>query len=87
MDDIIDKGECPVCHSKNDGHTEVNGAKVNPKDNDLTICAYCGTLAKYKITGNVRDIVALADEETEEYMKAPEVQKAMAFARAINLGA
>lgn len=75
----VNKVVCPVCHSPNDGSTEIHGEDGSPSDGDLSICYYCGTLAMYVITEETIKVRELTEEETESAMKIPDVKRALAF--------
>ena len=77
---------CPVCESPNDGHSEIEGTDAAPSDGDLSICAYCGALSTYQIGSTAARLVEVPEAEAKELMKMPNVQKALAFIRAISAG-
>lgn len=75
---------CPVCHSPNDGHTDTKGSNAYPKHDDISICAYCGTLGKYQFTDAGVKIVEVDAEEMKELLEYPEIRKALAIGRALS---
>lgn len=57
---------CPSCGSKNDGATSVEGTEsISPKDGDLGVCFYCGTIFAYR--EEVTKLERVSDEELAEY--------------------
>lgn len=67
---------CQKCDKPIDGFT---GDKKKPKDGDLSICAYCGTLAKY--ADNLTKIIPLTASEKKEL--DPDTWKAIQQAQKI----
>ena len=58
--------KCPSCGSKNDGATLVEGAEsISPKDGDLGVCFYCGTIYAYQ--DDVTTLKEVSDEELAKY--------------------
>lgn len=83
---MINKVECPKCHSKNDGHTEVHGRDSSPSDGDISLCFYCGTVAKYQITDDTISLAEFSEDELADIMSRPDIQYALALVRS-NSGA
>ncbi len=75
---------CPVCKSPNEGHTEVSGGDDTPEDGDLSICAYCGTLAKYTNVETKARLEELTPQETKEALEIPSVRKALSIIRSMS---
>lgn len=58
---ITNKIQCNGCKSMLDGFTSVEDDDSKPKDDDLSICAFCGAVGKY--TNNVTEIQPLSEVE------------------------
>lgn len=84
MTELINKAFCPTCKSHNDGHTDVSGEGGSPSDGDVSMCAYCGTIAKYVITDTTVRIEEFTVDELEELMKSPDIQRAVQIGRLIS---
>lgn len=54
---------CMSCKKEMDASTPLTADGDQPKKNDLTICAYCGTMSKFD---EQMDIVPLPESEIEE---------------------
>jgi len=59
---ISDKVKCTGCGSDMDGFTGVSH-DAKPKDGDLSICFYCGSIGKY--ADNVTSLKSVPAEELE----------------------
>ena len=76
---------CPVCFSKNDGHSSVSDEEDSvPSDGDISMCIYCGTLSNYRAVGDSMKLEQVSDEELEELLKMPDIQRALAIGRALS---
>lgn len=78
--------QCPNCDSPNDGHEDIDGTGAIPEPDDLSICAYCGTLAWYKLTDGVWSLVEVTPEESATLMKEPEILAALSLVRSMQDG-
>ncbi len=47
---------CKFCGKKQDAHTEVHGEPVKPKQGDLSICLYCGTICLFDESLNLEPL-------------------------------
>lgn len=67
---------CPNCKAPNDGHLATPGNNPGPpKVGDLSICAYCATLAFYAEEGQLR--LPSSDEAAQLHLE-PDVRRARA---------
>lgn len=48
---------CPTCKNTLDGFAEVADEGAKPKDGDISICVYCGSINKY--TNDVKDLIKM----------------------------
>lgn len=48
---------CPTCKNTLDGFTEVDDDSRKPKDGDISICVYCGSINKY--ANDVKDLIKM----------------------------
>jgi hypothetical protein len=62
----------------------VSREDIEPADGDLSICVYCGALSTYLINDMGARLIEVPEGEAKELMKHPEIQKALAFIRALN---
>ena len=53
--------ECRTCKKKLDAHTGIR-TESEPEEGDISICAYCGTISRFDVIG---DLVPLTEEELE----------------------
>lgn len=56
----LNSNKCPICGEVLDAATGIQGKKVAPKEDDFTMCIYCGTLLRFNSDLSYR---AAADEE------------------------
>lgn len=59
MNTIVKKGHCRTCLHPYNAHTSLKG-NVRPKEDDVTVCAYCGRLSKFDKHLN---LIELTEEE------------------------
>lgn len=65
----------PCCGRKLDGHTAADGSDEQPRQGDVSVCAYCGSWLTYDHGPRLRlmtqeEIDALDEETTSELWRA-----------------
>jgi hypothetical protein len=66
--------KCTVCKKTLDGHTSVGEKDLIPKEGDISICVYCGTIYRYNAELTLHQLTdtelrILAKTEPSVYVK------------------
>ena len=74
---------CWNCDSLNDGHSSIGDRPAQPKDGDVSICAYCAAPGIYEVTDMGLRMRSMNHDEWAEVMANPNFRRAYDAVRAL----